>query len=325
MTSQQDVPLFHSRSAPTRGRTVEQALLATALTASQTGSALDRVIAGLVNTANTNCYDRAVDGIYLSTHVGGSHLHHLLDGRHDLVGAILAARDACPQDTLGQAVWGAAHHLAKDSCSVMGLPVTSLDPGVYERSSGWIQQHLGIPLSWQADFMQINGTELLAGSLAAVAVVMGVRRRDAHSLMELAGGVGLGAMLAANPIAILAAAIALTAGLSRARGEDCLALAHRSAVGAAATGTAILTGNLLGGFAAVGYGPLALSLIISLAAGLLIRRVLLGNWRQHVAPTQSDGKVPDHSVWSSYILTTSRRVSTEYDTRAVTALHAALA
>jgi len=54
MTSQREAPPFHPNTSPTRGRTVEQSLLITALTASQTGTALDRVIAGLVNTANTN-------------------------------------------------------------------------------------------------------------------------------------------------------------------------------------------------------------------------------------------------------------------------------
>ena len=42
-----------------------------------------------------------------------------------------------------------------------------LNPKTYCDSADWMQQHLGLSKAWQADLLQINGMELLGGSLAA--------------------------------------------------------------------------------------------------------------------------------------------------------------
>ena len=304
---------------------LEQALLANALTASQTGTELDRMLASLINTANTNAYDKAIDSVYLTTHVGGSHLHHLLDGQHDLVGAFEAARRAYPDDTLAQEVFGTAHHLAKDTFSVMGLPVVSLKPDTYADASNWIQQHVGIPRSWQADFLQINGTELLGGALAAASVVIGVRRKDAGMLAELAGGVGLGSVLAANPIAILAAATALAAALRlRQEGLPLDRLATRAGIGGASVGSAMLAGKCLAGFAATGALPLALSLVLTLGAGLVMRRMLHLRVGVGTAKRPAAIVIPDHEIWTSQVASVSRQLAFVSDARVLAVFQKAL-
>ena len=146
---------------------IQEALLVNAMSASTTGAALDTLLARSINTANSTVYDRAIDSVYLSAHTGGSHLHHLLDGQHDLAGAFAAAQAVAPNDSLTHQVLGTAHHLSKDLFSVMGLPVLSLNPKTYCDSADWMQQHLGLSKAWQADLLQINGMELLGGSLAA--------------------------------------------------------------------------------------------------------------------------------------------------------------
>ena len=168
------------------GRILQPALLLNAITGSDTGGALDTALAHAINTANTTIYDKAIDSVYLDTGVGGSRLHHLVDGQHTLLGAFRAAEAAAPTDSLNQQVFGTAHHLAKDLFSKMGLPVFSLDPETYHRKADWIQQHLGLSKTWQADLLQINGTELLGGSLSAAAVVLGAQRKDVGALAETA-------------------------------------------------------------------------------------------------------------------------------------------
>jgi hypothetical protein len=304
---------------------LEQALLANALTASQTGAELDRMLAFVINTANTTVYDKAIDGAYLTTHVGGSHLHHLLDGQHDLVGAFEAARHAYPNDAFAQELLGTAHHLTKDAFSVMGLPLVSLEPDTYADASSWIQQHIGIPKSWHADLLQINATELLGGALASAAVVVGIKRKDVGMLAELAGGVGLGSVLAANPIAILAAATALVAALRlRQEGMPPCVLARKAAAGAASVGSVMLAGKLLAGFAATGTLPLVLSLTLSLGAGLLMRRML--HLRAGAVPDTASSAivVPDHEIWTSQVASVSRQLSGVYDARTLAVLHNAL-
>jgi hypothetical protein len=258
------------------GRLGDTASLVNALTASNTGAELDSLLARVLNTPNTTTYGKAIDSVYLQTHVGGSRLHHLVDGQHDLVGALAAAHRAVPHDSLTCEVLGTAHHLAKDLFSVMGLPVVSLKPESYRNAAEWVQQHLGISKGWQADFLQINGMEVFCGALTIAALVMGVNRPDSGTLAEIAAGSGLAGLLGANPLALLAAAVAMAAAWRlRAKGESWTPELRRAAVAVASAGAAIGTGALLANLASGGLLALLVSLALSLAAGMLVRGLLL--------------------------------------------------
>ena len=280
-------PAVPGTRKPAGRQIIEQALLVNAITASDTGGALDTALAHAINTANTTIYDKAIDSAYLSTGVGGSRLHHLLDGQHDLLGAFRAAQAASPTDSLGSEIFGTAEHLAKDLFSKMGLPVFSLEPDTYHQSANWIQQHLGISKSWQSDLLQINGMELLGGSLSAAAVVMGARRKDVGALAETAVSSGLAGVLAANPIAMCAGSIALALAC-----RHCAEPSHRKVAlqraGAAGAGTVttMAVGKVLGGVAAAGTFPLIGSLALSLTAGLLLRTWLLRRMQQSETETE---------------------------------------
>jgi hypothetical protein len=248
---------------------------ANSIDASNSGRALEEFIARAINTPNTNAYDKAIDSVYLAQGTGGSRLHHLLDGQHDLVGAFRAAQSAYPHDSLAAEVLGTAHHLAKDLFSNMGLPVVSLEPQSYSASSDWIADHLGISRLWQADLLQINGIELLGGGLAAVGVVLGIRAADIRILAEIAGGCGLASILAANPISMIAACVALGFAIKnlRSRGDTRKLLEHGT-VGAASASAVYLAGNLLAGVAAAGALPALGAICLSIVSGITIRQWL---------------------------------------------------
>jgi phosphotransferase system glucose/maltose/N-acetylglucosamine-specific IIC component len=156
----------------------------------------------------------------------------------------------------------------------MGLPVVSIDPETYKNSSTWIQENLGISKTWQADFMQINGMELLSGFLVAGGILLGVKKADTDQLLEIAGSSGLAGILFANPLVMLGAAVCLLISWKACKaGESKLSL-ENSIVGAGSAGSAILTGSLLGGFAASGTLPLIITMILSLVAGMTARSFL---------------------------------------------------
>ena len=306
---------------------LETALLLNALSASRSGHALDSMLAQAINTPNTTIYDRAIDSVYLTAGTGGSHLHHLLDGQHDLVGAFAAARAAAPHDSLGSVVFGTAHHLAKDLFSVMGLPVVSLNPETYRQSSTWMQQHLGLAKSWQADLLQINGMELLGGGLAAAVVVLGARRQDAQALFEVAGSSGLAGVLAANPLALIAGTVALIlAWQMRKEGQTWTPHWQRAGIGLASSGTAIALGSLLGGFASGGLMPLVLSLVLSLAAGLTVRQWLLS---RSASPgfeqPEEQGVDKATQLWQRQVRSMSQRVWSQADEPLLAVLRKAFA
>jgi len=251
-----------------------------------------------ITTVLATSGDKAIYFAYLSAHTGGSHLHHLLDRRHDLAGAFMAARVASSSDSLAHEVYGTAAHLSKDLFSKMGLPVFSIDASAYHSGSTWIEHTLGISRSWQADFLQINGSELFCGMLSAACVVLGVKKRDAALLVEMGASTGLSSVLAANPISMAAACIALVLAWKQRGSLRAGRATERATIGAGGTGAAILTGTALGGFAALGAVPLAMSFVLTVVVGITARQLLAKHTRQILDPKLAMMLWKSH-LWSS--------------------------
>jgi hypothetical protein len=262
---------------------------------SEIGQLVETFLANAINTPNTTIYDKAIDSVYLEHGTGGSRLHHLVDGQHDLFGAFAAAREACGNDNLTQEVLGTAAHLAKDLFSKMGLPVFSIDADDYRAGSSWVQENLGISKEWQADLMQINGMELFCGMLSATCLVFGVKQKDAALLVEMAASTGLSSVLAANPISMAAACIALVMAWQKRGNMRSGAAVERAAIGAGGAGAAILTGTALGGFAALGSVPMVISLVLTLVVGIAARQLIAKHVRTFRNPKLA------WMLWSSHI------------------------
>ena len=233
-----------------------------------------QTLAAVINTPNVTVYDKAIDSVYLSTHVGGSRLHHLLDGQHDIFGAFEAASKALPDDSLWQEVLGTAQHLGKDLFSVSGLPVVSVNPDTYAKMSNWAHDHLHISKRWLGDLLQINGMELFSGMLAAAAVVVGYHQADIHQLSELCATSGLAGVLSANPIGLCAAAVSLALAWKCSTAPSA-EIGKGLLVGAGTAGSVSLVGT---GLAALGLGagllPAVAGICLSVVTGLYVRRFL---------------------------------------------------
>lgn len=249
-------------------------LLAEPALASKTGDEAMRILANIINTPNTTVYDKAIDSVYLETHIGGSQLHHLVDGQHDIFGAFDAAAHALPNDSLWQELMGTAQHLGKDLFSVSGIPVVSLDPNGFRTSSAWAHDNLFITKSWLGDLLQINGLELFSGVLSICAVVVGCKRADMKQLAELSAASGLAGMLSANPIALVAAAIALVmAWKHRTCGPD---LGKGLIVGAGTAGATLGAGCLLSAMGvSAGLLPALGGILLSVVLGFYVRKFLV--------------------------------------------------
>ena len=256
------------------------AMMTQAAASSEVGSGLETWLASAINTPNTTIYDKAIDSVYLAGGTGGSRLHHLVDGQHDLFGAFTAARGAANNDSLAQEIFGTAAHLSKDLFSKMGLPVFSIDASAYQSGSSWVQDNLGISKEWQADLLQINCSELFCGMLSATCMVLGVKQKDAASLVEMAASTGLSSVLAANPISMAAACIALVLAWQNRGNMRSGDAVERAAIGAGGAGAAMLTGTALNGFAALGAVPLAISFVLTLVVGIAARQLIAKHSRK---------------------------------------------
>lgn len=232
-----------------------------AVLASPAGDALARWTAQTYNH-NSSVYDAAIDAAYNTTHVGGSALHHLVDGHHTLAGAFDAAAGALPHDSLYDEVAGAVEHLLRDMASVSGInPLVSFEPSTLGSLQDGLAATLGVSRSWTADALTINAPEALGGSLGALSLVLGWRQADAVRFGRLAGSLGIAALLSANPLlGLVALAGAARAFHVRTRGQA-NAIAGAALGGAAVSGLVITALGLLPAWAGV-----------ALLAGLLLER-----------------------------------------------------
>lgn len=253
---------------------LSSAILSQVWSSSTSGRNFDRWLADLINTPNTTVYDKAIDSVYLESHVGGSSLHHLVDGQHDLIGAFEAAKTALPDDSLHQEILGTAQHLTKDVFSVSGLPFLSISPDAYQVSSHWVRDHLGIPLRWQGDLLQVNAMELLGGSISAVGMVLGLKKKDLQILGEVAASSGLIGILSANPLCMVTAIVSLGFGVRYHRKGGSGSIVHGALQGGVASGTVLAVNSVLGPVVGVGLAPAIFTLSVSLAVGILVRRFI---------------------------------------------------
>ena len=259
----------------------------------EAGHSIATQLAHWLNGPNTSVYDKAIDSVYLQTHVGGASLHHLIDGQHNILGAFKAAAGAMPDDALWQEVTGMAHHLGKDMFSVGGLPLFSLEPQTYHAASGWLHDTLHLPKAWLGDLMQVNGLELFAGLLSAAAVIVGYQKADIGRLSELAGASGLAAMLSANPIAMASAAVALV--LAWKGRESAVDIGKGMLIG---TGSAVSVQAVGAGLGVLGLGggllPALGCVAVSAAVSLYVRN-LLSTHLHHEQPEPNPA--PVDSLW----------------------------
>lgn len=249
-------------------------------------------LAQWLNGPNTTVYDKAIDSVYLQTHVGGASLHHLLDGQHDIFGAFRAAADALPHDSLWQEVAGTAHHLGKDLFSASGLPLFSLEPQTYHQASTWMRDTMHLPKSWLGDLLQVNGLELFSGLLASAAVVLGYQQADMARLAELSGASGLAGALSANPLAMAAAAVALVLAW-KGRGSAA-SIGKGVLIGVGSTFAVYAVGSGLG-VLGVGSGllPSLACVAVSMAVGLYARNLLAAQLGNPVKNLPEPAPVPE--------------------------------
>lgn len=221
-------------------RGIEAGVGLNAALASPFGDELARWAAEVFNH-NSTAYDRAIDAAFNSSHVGGSALHHLVDGHHSLAGAFEAAAGVYPNDSVFQEMSAAVEHLLRDMASVSGInPVMSFDPGTLDSIQTALASSLGVDRSWTADLLTVNAPETLGGVLGALPLMLGWRAADAARFARLAGALGLSALWSANPLLAIVALVAAARSyqVSVNRGETLRSV--MAAAGGAATSALII-------------------------------------------------------------------------------------
>ncbi len=210
-------------------------------------------------------YDKAMDALYLETHIGGGN-HRLFDGGHTLLGAIKATHDASPDDNLIQEALGGIQGLLRDVSTQQGLPLATWDKSTYDSVAGSLQSTFGIPKSWFYDLNSYDVGELLGGAVGVVSLIFGWNRAETESFASLATGMGMSAAVSANPLLLAVSVVAFGRAFHKANhADEYVKLAEGGLKGA------IGTGSSLGAIALVGVagGPAGVALLAGVTAGVL--------------------------------------------------------
>jgi len=170
-------------------------------------------------TFNTfaSVYSKAIDGDYakFGLHFAPATEHRILDG-HDLVTAFERSMDALPHDTFLQEVTGYFHAMASDMSSVMGLPLFTMSKDHLD-SVLQFSREIGISSSWTLDFLHVNTIELFGSAFPVLAAIFHLKTEDKLYFDRLAGSLGFGSLVSANPIGATVALVMLALSIRKAR------------------------------------------------------------------------------------------------------------
>ena len=237
------------------------------LLASRLSEDLNDLLQNMVKGGAT-IYDKAMDAEYIATHIGGAN-HRLFDGGHTIAGAINAARDASPDDTIIQEALGTIQGLLRDGTTLKGLPLANWDTATYEQVAETLTSNFHIPTSWFSDLITYDATELLGSAIGVLALALNWNRADTETFARLVGSMGVSAVASANPLLLVVTVVALAKAFHKAHqtGEyaEFLDGQLKGAIGSGATLAAVA---LVG----AASGPSSVGLLVGLIVGVLAHK-----------------------------------------------------
>ena len=213
-------------------------------------------------------YDKAMDARYLETYRGGAN-HRMFDGGHTIIGAFRAIRDASPDDTVIQEAMGFVESMFRDMSTPKGLPLVNWDTATYNQVAEFLKSNFGIPKEYFYDLNSYRTTELIGGVIGVVATALCWNRADTEEFAKLVGGMGVSAVMGANPFLLVVTVVALARAFHKA---------HRAGEYAE-----FVDGHIKGGITSVASlaavaqvgvvgGPAGLALLVGLSAGVLVNK-----------------------------------------------------
>ena len=204
---------------------------------------------GMVSGAPT-IYDKAMDATYNDTHIGG-YLHRMFDGGHTIPGAFEAVRNASPDDNIFQEAAGLLQALARDATTPMGLPLVNWDRDTFNGLSNTLEG-LGISRDWLIDLVNYDAVELVGSSIGVVAIALNWNNEDIEEFTTIVGGMGLSAVVGANPLLLIVTIVALAKAFHTARKTgDWKEFTDGLAKGGICTGAVLLVTSTVSGPAVV--------------------------------------------------------------------------
>ncbi len=151
-------------------------------------------------TLKADAYDKSLDAIYNQSHIGGAN-HRLFDNSHDLLNAWDKAKDALPNDTTTQEIFGMFTASWKDLITTKGLPFTSVDKDSFEKWTDKISSAFpNLSRDYFTDMLQLNVAELISATFGIVSLVFFLNKNEKEKFSEILGAMGISSLTSANPL-----------------------------------------------------------------------------------------------------------------------------
>ena len=162
------------------------------------GQFIDALVAAAVKGAPT-AYDKAMDAVYLETHVGGGY-HRLFDGGHTIVGAIKAAENVAGDDNLIERSWGLVQGLLRDASTPQGLPLVTWSKDTFDAVADKLDSMFSIPKGWFVDINTWTTAELFSASIGVFALIYSWNDAGVEQFAEQAASSALVSVTGGNPL-----------------------------------------------------------------------------------------------------------------------------
>ncbi len=147
---------------------------------------------------NTNIYDKVIDSVYNSTHIGGSAIHHNLDGAHTFDGVLNILHKHFSNESDFNLILHGFEHLARDLTTPSGIN-PFLSPSSFLDAKEFFVTQLHISPSLVNDLLNINATELTATVVAIISLLFGLDENKTKRLSELSARFSLVSFFSGNP------------------------------------------------------------------------------------------------------------------------------
>lgn len=208
-------------------------------------------------------YDRKIDEIYNSTHIGGGYHRHF-DESHSPILMWEKVKETSSDDSLTTEMQNYIVSLFKDMQTINGIPLFNINN---KQSFDLFASHLSttysIPKSWLMDFMSVNVAEVFTSTIGALALFYGWNKNEKIEFKsEIASSLTLSSLIAANPLLLVFSLISL--GRTYTQKKSKKEMNKGALTGLATTGSFLITANLFA-------SPL-IGIILGFAVAVTIRR-----------------------------------------------------
>ena len=178
------------------------------------------------------------------------------------MGAFQAVRGASSDDSIFEEAAGLLQALARDATTPRGLPLVTWNEETFNSLADTLG-NWGISRAWLNDLVSYDVVELIAGSISILAVALNWNNDDVEEFSSLVGGMGLSAVVSANPMMLIVTVVALARAFHVARKTgDWKEFTDGLAKGGICTGAVLLATSLVS-------GPTVVVLLTGICVGIL--------------------------------------------------------